>query len=75
MYVHVDFEKAVINAIKIVIGERVEVNGCFYHLTQATHRQLQKMGLINDYKSDEDFSIFCQQLDVLAFLPLCDVGT
>ena len=74
MYIHVDFEKAVINAIKIVIGEHVEVNGCFYHLTQATHRHIQKMGLTNEYKSDEEFSAFCRQLDALAFLPLCDVA-
>jgi len=43
--IHVDFEKAIINAIKTVISEHIELNGCFYHLTQATHRHIQKIGL------------------------------
>jgi len=29
--INVDFEKAIINAIKIVIGEDVQIQGCFFH--------------------------------------------
>eukprot|EP00102_Acyrthosiphon_pisum_P022290 XP_016659500.1 PREDICTED: endocuticle structural glycoprotein SgAbd-9-like [Acyrthosiphon pisum] len=58
----------------LTLCEHVEVNGCFYHLTQATHRHIQKMGLTNDYKSDEEFSAFYRQLDALAYLPLCDIA-
>lgn len=32
------------------------------------------MGLTKYYKSDEQFSVFCRQLNALAFLPLCDVA-
>lgn len=47
---------------------------CFYHLTQTTHCHIQKIGLENDYRLDEEFSLFSRQLDALAFLPLCDVS-
>lgn len=67
---HVDFEKSVINAVKSVLGEHVCINGCFYHLTQSTHRMIQKLGLEQIYREDESFSEFCRKLDGLAFLPL-----
>ncbi|KAF0747980.1 MULE domain-containing protein, partial [Aphis craccivora] len=38
---HVDFKKSVIDAVKSVLGELVCINGCFYHLTQSTHRMIQ----------------------------------
>jgi len=43
----IDFEKSVINAVKSELGEHVCtcINGCFYHLTQCTHRMIQKLGL------------------------------
>jgi len=72
----IDFVKAAINVIKTVLGELVEVNDCFYHLAQATHSHIQKMGLENYYRLDEEFSLFCRQLYTLAFLPVtvCDLS-
>ncbi|KAE9545182.1 hypothetical protein AGLY_000725 [Aphis glycines] len=43
--IHVDFERAIITAIKHVLGEHVNIQGCFYHLTQSTYRKVQELGL------------------------------
>ncbi|KAF0765820.1 FLYWCH-type domain-containing protein [Aphis craccivora] len=69
LIVHVDFEKAVIEALKNTIGNHICIKGCFYHLTQSTHRKIQSLGLENIYGNNSDFSIFCRKLDSLAFLP------
>ena len=68
-----DFEKAVIRAVEIVLGADVKIQGCFYHLTQATWRKIQELGLTAKYKTDEDFRIFCGKVDGLAFLPVDEV--
>lgn len=43
--VHIDFEKVVINAVASILGERVNMKGCFFHLTQSTYRKIQFLGL------------------------------
>ncbi|XP_022162593.1 uncharacterized protein LOC111028312 [Myzus persicae] len=73
--INVDFEKAVINAIKTVIGEDVQIQGCFFHLCQSTHRKIQQLGLEQLYRSNEEFAHFCGMLDSLAFLPINDINT
>ncbi|XP_029344063.1 uncharacterized protein LOC107885917 [Acyrthosiphon pisum] len=73
--INVDFEKAVINAIKSVIGEDVQIQGCFFHLCQSTHRKIQQLGLEQLYRSNEEFSHFCGMLDSLAFLPINYINT
>jgi len=73
--INVDFEKAVINAIKTVIGEDVQIQGCFFHLCQSTHRKIQQLGLEQLYRSNEEFSHFCGMIDSLAFLPINDINT
>lgn len=65
--VHVDFEKAMIEALKNIIGNHITIKGCFYHLTQNTHKNI--LGLEHLYKNDDKFSLFCRKLDSLAFLP------
>ncbi|KAE9531316.1 hypothetical protein AGLY_010522 [Aphis glycines] len=64
--INVDFEKSVINAIKIVIGEDVQIQGCFFHLCQS----LEQL-----YRSNEEFSHFCGMLDNLEFLLINDINT
>ena len=66
----VDFEQSVIHALQAVLGD--EVRGCFYHLTQATWRKIQELGLVPRYRDDEEFKL-SGQLDALAFLPLDDI--
>jgi len=69
-YLHLDFELAVINAAKNILGNHITINGCFYNLCQSTHRKLQKLGLATIYKEDSDFRKYCGMIDSLAFLPL-----
>lgn len=69
-YIVTDFERAVVQAITVVLGPDVQKHGCFYHLTQATWRKIQELGLSNLYKENEDVRTFCGMLDGLAFLPL-----
>jgi hypothetical protein len=68
----IDFERSVDLALLAVYGPQVQIQYCFYHLTQSTWRQIQSLGLTNMYKDDE-FRLFCGQLDALAFLLLWEV--
>ena len=68
-----DFESAAMKAVTQVFGSQVETHGCFFHLTQATWRQIQSEGLSNLYKTDEEFRLFCGMMDGLAFLPVQEV--
>ena len=43
--INMDFEMPVILAAKSVIGDHIRIRGCFYHLTQSTHRKVQELGL------------------------------
>jgi len=69
----IDFEQSVDNALRAVFGNHVQTQFCFYHLTQATWRQIQSLGLTNTYKDDNEFRLYCGQLDALAFLPIDQV--
>lgn len=69
-YLHLDFESAVIEAAKEVLGVHINVRGCFYHLCQSTFRKVQELGLATMYKRDEEFRKHCGMVDALAFLPL-----
>ena len=51
----------------------VRIQGCIYHLTQATWRKIQELGLSPRYTADDDFKLFCRKLDGLSFLPIDDV--
>ena len=72
--VMVDFELAVPRAVAGVFGQNVQVQFCFYHLTQSTWRKIQEMGLVVSYRTDNNFRHFCGMLDGLAFLPPTDVS-
>ena len=68
-----DFEDAVLRAVTAVFGRHINHQGCFYHLTQASWRQIQQLGLVPLYKNDDDFRVFCGMMDGLAFLPVPDL--
>ncbi|XP_054258398.1 uncharacterized protein LOC128983212 [Macrosteles quadrilineatus] len=71
--VMVDFESAAMSAISSVLGDRVEVKGCFFHLCQSTWRHVQQHGLTKKYKENDDVKLYCGMIDALAFLPPKDV--
>ena len=72
-FVHIDFEDAVIKSIRAVIGVIPEIQCCFFHLCQNTWKHIQQLGLVDTYKNNPVFSLFCCMLDGLAFLPVADI--
>lgn len=69
-----DFERSVEMAVSSVFGDHVNIQFCFYHLTQSIWRKIQSLGLTNRYENDNGFRLFCGQIDALAFLPLEEVS-
>ncbi|CAI6369505.1 unnamed protein product [Macrosiphum euphorbiae] len=65
----VDFEKAVMNAIKNEFPH-TKIHGCFFHLSQAVWRQIQHHGLAKQYSDDVKFSLEVRKLAALAFVPV-----
>ena len=47
--VMMDFEKAVNNAIILILGEGIVLKCCFYHLAQSTWRKIQDLGIIINF--------------------------
>lgn len=69
-----DFEAAAMNAARNVFADvGTEIRGCFFHLTQATWRKIQELGLSSRYVNEADFRHLCGMLDGIAFVPLPDV--
>ncbi|CAN8017147.1 unnamed protein product [Ixodes persulcatus] len=64
-----DYEIAAMKAAKEVFGDHVTTRGCFFHLCQSTHRKVRELGLLDQYKTDDQFRKLCGMLDGLAFLP------
>ena len=56
-----------------LFGRHTNHQDCFYHLTQASWRQIQQLGVVPLYKNDDDFRVFCGMMDGLVFLPVPDL--
>jgi len=54
----IDFESAMMRALKAVFGDHIAVQGCFYHLTQFTWRKLQDLGFGNQYNDSDAVKLF-----------------
>ena len=67
-----DFELAIIQAIELTFPT-TEVNGCFFHFTQALNRKISKLGLQIAYREDVSFFRFVRQTIALAFVPVRNV--
>lgn len=71
--IHIDFEDAVIKAWRAVMGANRNVVCCFFHLCQNTFDHIRDLGLVDQYRDDDDFKLFCCSIDALAFLPEGDI--
>lgn len=69
-----DFELSIHNAVRSMFGNHIDIQGCFYHLTQSTWRKIQSEGLSSLYKEEENVRHFAGMIDGLAFLPVEDVS-
>ena len=64
-----DFERSFELVVVSVFGQQVKIQYCFHHLTQSIWRKIQSLGLTTVYENDNDFLLFCGQIDAFAFLP------
>jgi len=67
--ISVDFEYAVVLAIKQVFNNEISVQLCFYHLNQSIWRKVQELRLAVRYKQDKQFREAVKMIPTLAFLP------
>ncbi|CAF3908176.1 unnamed protein product [Rotaria sordida] len=63
----IDFEKAVMNVFSTSFPQ-ASLSGCYFHLRQSIHRQLQAQGLQKQYEDDIDFAHGIHKIAALAFI-------
>jgi hypothetical protein len=71
-YAVTDFEKAAQEALVQVFPD-CQLEGCFFHFTQAIWRKIQALDLRNAYIEDDQVRFHCKSWCSLAFLPEADV--
>ncbi|CAF1304925.1 unnamed protein product, partial [Didymodactylos carnosus] len=67
-----EFEKAVMNVFSTSFPQ-ASLSGCYFHLRQSIHRQLQAQGLQKYYEDDGDFAHGIHKIAALAFIHPKDV--
>ena len=64
----VDFQCAAINAFHL-IGENIDMKGCFYHFSSNTWKKVQHFGLQKRYNEGQEFTLQTRILYAVAFMP------
>ncbi|XP_078533371.1 uncharacterized protein LOC144819280 [Lissotriton helveticus] len=64
----IDFELTMINVINKLYVD-TQIQGCFFHFSQAYWRKLQKTSLVTDYCSDSKLQFELKKLTALCFVP------
>jgi len=67
--VMMDYEKAAMNSVAECCPG-IDVQGCFYHLSQSIYRKVQALGLQQRYQDNADFAMSVRMVAALAFVPL-----
>ena len=67
-----DYEKAAKNLVVEIYFE-IQLQGCFYHLSQCIYRKVQFLGFQQKYQEDAKFSLSIRMIPALAFVPLDDL--
>lgn len=67
-----DFEEAAIAAL-INLFPQVNIQGCNFHWNQCLWRKIQNLGLVNEYRENENIRLHLRMCSALAYLPLEDV--
>ncbi|XP_078504055.1 uncharacterized protein LOC144762686 [Lissotriton helveticus] len=63
-----DFELTMMNVINKLYVD-TQIQGCFFHFSQAYWRKLQKTSLVADYCSDSKLQVELKKLTALCFVP------
>lgn len=67
--IKLDFETAAINACRQEFPNSV-ISGCNFHFNQCLWRKIQSLGLVKDYKENEEIRQICKMCSALAYMPL-----
>jgi len=67
--ISIEFEQSMIQAIELVFID-VNIQCCYYHLSQSIWRKVQNIGLATKYKENENVRQIVGMLKGLALLPL-----
>lgn len=70
--VNVDFEAAAISALHEVFPS-TEVSGCYFHMKKCLWRQIQNLGLSEEYRKNDELKLLVNMCAALAFLKPEDV--
>ncbi|XP_057324038.1 uncharacterized protein LOC130666788 [Microplitis mediator] len=68
----VDFERSYINAFTECFP-KIDIAGCYFHMTQCVWRKIQHYGLQKNYNTDIKFARNVRMLFSLAFVPVNDI--
>ncbi|XP_078526625.1 uncharacterized protein LOC144799241 [Lissotriton helveticus] len=63
-----DFELSMINVITKMYTD-TQIQGCFFHFSQAFWRKLQKTPLVTEYSTDSKLQVELKKLTALCFVP------
>jgi hypothetical protein len=63
-----DFELSAINAFRKTFGVEKKIYGCFFHLSQALYRRVNRHCTPLDWL-DESFTLAFRRIQALAFIP------
>lgn len=66
--IHIDYEKAAINAVKEMFQETT-ITGCNFHFNQTLWREVQELGRATLYRDNEDIRNHIRMCAALAYLP------
>lgn len=68
-----NFEAAAIKAINNIFP-RTQISGRNYHFNQALWRKVQNVGLVDEYKNNEEICLIIRMCSALAFISLMDIA-
>ena len=68
-----DYEKAMWKAIKKIFGNHIKHYGCWFHLTQAIFKKVQKLNLATEYFQKQNVYNLVRRFMCLAFLAGDDI--
>ena len=67
-----DWEIALRNAIKEAYPD-VQIRGCWFHFTQNVWHHIQKLGFVQTFNTNHDFSAYVRKLMSILFLPTYNI--
>lgn len=67
--IHIDYELAMIKAVKNVFPDSI-IQGCLFHYSQCLWRKVQDLGIVSAYNGDSNVRRWIRRFSALPFVPL-----